>query len=858
MRLTLKTVFAAALLMVAGITNLCAQHYLVFASDRHGRTEAIGNAMSCWSGLPVEYVSEIGDMVGEKSGDAPSYDVSTVWGEVNAVFADLTVDKFSIIWADHDAGYTDNQGLDVMKVPTKNGVNTPGQQIYVSSDGSYYIYAINYYEMETVGTDAPEAFKTWVDGIDKSVPVIVLCHVPMHYVNSSNAKDNLNGTNWCDALNYAATGAVDGTEVIRNVVFFHGHFHTAESVQNGSSFDPAVEHYWVAGDAVDIQGTTSSSYVSKTLRFTYVTAGYSRSKGSDWSTSPNNATLLTIEDDKLTFTKSNSGVTTVLGTVDRVAQEAVTYYDVTFESNGGSAVASQRVKEGNVVTQPTASTREGFVFAGWYSDADLTIEYDFATAVMEPITLYAKWEEDTTIYYTITFESDGGSAVANQTVAEGQTATQPDAPSRDGYTFEGWYTDEALTTEYDFATPVVADLTLYAKWEEKVVTGLTYAYSGTAAEGSAYLIVSNGYALVNNNGSVDAVAVTVDGDNVVIEDESVDESALLWTVGSDGSLQNNGYYVRRASGSSETTLTLNTSTSDKYTNWSYTGEQLTVIGGSGGSTTYYIYYNDGWKTNISTSLTAKLYSKVETPQTVYHTVTFETNGGSEVASIQVEDGKTFATPEPPVREGFIFDGWYADEALTVTYNFIQTVKADLTLYAKWTEITYFTVTFNTNGGSEVASQKIEDGHLATEPIFPTLNGFTFAGWYADEALTEPFDFTKAITADVTVYAKWEAVETACAAPVLEFKCGKVVCTCATEGVTYKYKVELTNTEGECTDGVIQIGPAVNITVVATREGMLDSVPAAIMFSLPLVGDLNGDGAFTIADVTALVDVILGK
>ena len=854
-KLTLK--FAVVIMLMAGATNnIFAQHYLVFASDRHGRTAAISKAMSCWSDINVEYVSEIGDMVGQSSGDAPEYDVSTVWSEVNAVFPKLTYDKFSIIWADHDAGYTDNQSLGVMKVPN----TTPGQQIYASSDGSYYIYAINFYEMENVGTTAPETFKKWVDGIDPSAVIIVLCHVPMHYVNSSNAGDNLNGTNWCDALNYAATGSVDGTEVTRNVVFFHGHFHTAESVQNGSSFDPAVEHYWVAGDAVDIQGTTSSAYTSKTIRFTYVTAGYSRSKGPiNESTSPNNATLMCIEDDKLTFTKSVSGETTVLGTVERVAQSDVTYFDVAFESNGGTAVASQRVKEGNTVTEPAAPAREGYIFGGWYADEALTQEYDFSQPVTAPTSIYAKWTEDTTVYYTITFESDGGSEVTSQRIAEGLTATEPATPSKSGYTFEGWYADEALTTLYDFSAPISTNLTLYAKWAVKEVTSLTFAYSDTATEGEAYLIVSNGYAMVNENGTLGAVAVTTEGNYVTVEGTDIDEEALLWTVGSDGSLVNNGNYVCRASGSAEASLTLNTSTTNKYTNWTYSGEQLTVVGGQSSSTTYYIYYNGGWKTNTSTSLTAKLYcKKEETPAVEYHTVLFVTNGGSEVESQTVEDGKLLGSIGETTREGYTFEGWYTDEALEAEFNPIRPIVSDMTLYAKWTEITYFTVTFNTNGGSEVASQKIEDGHLATEPISPTLNGFTFAGWYADEALTETFDFTKAITANVTIYAKWEAVMVACATPVLEYKGGKVRCTCTTEGVTYKYKVELTNTEGETTDGVIAICPSVTVTVVATHEGMLDSEPAAITFALPQVGDLNGDGSITIADVTALVDVILGK
>lgn len=67
--------------------------------------------------------------------------------------------------------------------------------------------------------------------------------------------------------------------------------------------------------------------------------------------------------------------------------------------------------------------------------------------------------------FTVTFDSDGGSAVASQAVTAGGTATQPEAPTKTDYTFGGWYSDAELTTAYDFSTPVTADITLYAKWD---------------------------------------------------------------------------------------------------------------------------------------------------------------------------------------------------------------------------------------------------------------------------------------------------------------------------------------------------------------------------------------------------------
>ena len=166
---------------------------------------------------------------------------------------------------------------------------------------------------------------------------------------------------------------------------------------------------------------------------------------------------------KTTTTKTEFEVTVLPG------EPEVVYYTVTFECGGGSAVEAQVVEEGMTASEPEAPTMEGYTFAGWYTDAELTAAYDFATPVTADITLYAAWEE-VIVYYTVTFETNGGSAVEAQTVAEGECASEPEAPTMEGYTFAGWYTDAELTEAYDFTTPVTADVTLYAAWEVAIVT----------------------------------------------------------------------------------------------------------------------------------------------------------------------------------------------------------------------------------------------------------------------------------------------------------------------------------------------------------------------------------------------------
>ncbi|MCF7924724.1 MAG: InlB B-repeat-containing protein [Candidatus Izimaplasma sp.] len=148
-------------------------------------------------------------------------------------------------------------------------------------------------------------------------------------------------------------------------------------------------------------------------------------------------------------------------------------YDVTFESNGGSAVTMQTIDGGNTASEPTDPTRTGFVFDGWYTD-DTTFNnlYNFSDSVTENITLYAKWIEE----FTVTFESNGGSAVSSETVLDGELATEPTDPTKTDYVFDGWFTDDTtFVNEFNFATDTItADITLYAKWVDEAVAETTY------------------------------------------------------------------------------------------------------------------------------------------------------------------------------------------------------------------------------------------------------------------------------------------------------------------------------------------------------------------------------------------------
>lgn len=140
-----------------------------------------------------------------------------------------------------------------------------------------------------------------------------------------------------------------------------------------------------------------------------------------------------------------------------------------------------------------------------------------------------------------------------------------------------------------------------------------------------------------------------------------------------------------------------------------------------------------------------------------HTVTFQYNYGSKgvYQEIQIADGDVVDKPDNPGRKNHTFKGWYTAKSGGVKYNFNLPVTEDIILWAKWkSNDVYYTVTFDSMGGSEVESQEVEKGAIATKPETPTMDGYSFAGWYMDSELTTAYDFANPVTGDITLYAAW--------------------------------------------------------------------------------------------------------
>jgi len=166
-----------------------------------------------------------------------------------------------------------------------------------------------------------------------------------------------------------------------------------------------------------------------------------------------------------------------------------TEYTVSFNTNGGQppTIDEQKVKSGNKATEPDAPTKTNNNFVGWYKEAELTTPWNFDTdTVKADITLYAKWTPKAG-YFIVTFDSNGGSNVSSQTVANNGKARSPNNPTKADNNFAGWYKETELTTPWDFTIDTVtADITLYARW----VTGIVSTLSSVTANGSSLFTTS--------------------------------------------------------------------------------------------------------------------------------------------------------------------------------------------------------------------------------------------------------------------------------------------------------------------------------------------------------------------------------
>jgi uncharacterized repeat protein (TIGR02543 family) len=175
---------------------------------------------------------------------------------------------------------------------------------------------------------------------------------------------------------------------------------------------------------------------------------------------------------------------------------------------------------------PADPVKEGHRFVGWYLDSAFNQPYD-GRPIYEDTALYAKFEIYT---YTVTFNTNGGTAVSAQTIDYNDRLTAPATPVKEGYRFLGWYTDSACTQSFNVSSPITAGATLHAKWE--ILTYLVTFY----VDGSVYTTLTVEYGTMFEQVPVPfgLMNLLFSGNEPITSDISVDAetntfgSAILW------------------------------------------------------------------------------------------------------------------------------------------------------------------------------------------------------------------------------------------------------------------------------------------------------------------------------------------
>ena len=397
---------------------------------------------------------------------------------------------------------------------------------------------------------------------------------------------------------------------------------------------------------------------------------------------------------------------------------------VSFFANGGTFAdgtpisMNNKTNENGEINPPKAPVRDGYVFDGWYYDSTFTQAVDFSQPLQggsDHFMLYAKWTEAPSKVLDVTYSANGGQFADGNDVMLGQTdsngiARQPLAPTRDGYVFAGWYYHSDGTDQVDFNQPIVGGskhVTLFAAW--------TPAKQDKTID---ILYVANGGTFFDGNETMQGVTDTDGFARLPLQPTREGYDFLGWSYDRDG---NDPVDFTKA-----------------------------IVAGSGHATVY-----AQWKQNNE------------------KTVLYFANGGAFADGNEAMEGVTDSNgvarqPLAPTREGYTFAGWTYDRDGNDPVDFSKPLVGGgkhATLFAQWDmvkEDNSIDVLYVANGGTffdgNETLQGVTDGDgVARQPLAPSREGYTFAGWTYDSKGTDPVDFSKPVQGGgdhVTFYAQW--------------------------------------------------------------------------------------------------------
>ena len=405
---------------------------------------------------------------------------------------------------------------------------------------------------------------------------------------------------------------------------------------------------------------------------------------------------------------------------------------VTLDLNGGTLGGSSDaihiiVKTGSAFTAPASDgmTRPDGDTGSYFMWLDGNgNSYEPGGSVPADVTeLTAQWTAPT---YAVTLNTNGGTInsgnVTGYTYGVGATLPAADDMTYTGHTFKGWYDNENLT-----GSPVTAiggaetgNKEYWAKWEINQYT-ITF----------------------DTNGGNEIDSITLDyGTEITAPDNPTRKGYTFkgWDKEIPETMPAENITVKAQWEINHYTITFDTNGGSEIAPITQDyGTEITAPD----NPTRKGYTFKGWDKEIPETMPAENMTVKAQWEINQYTIAFDTNGGSEIAPITQDYGTEITTPDNPTRKGYTFKGW--DKEIP------ETMPADnITVKAQW-EINQYTITFDTNGGSEIAPITQDYGTEITAPDNPARKGYTFRDWDKEIPETMPAE-------NLTITARWRDTE----------------------------------------------------------------------------------------------------
>ena len=479
-------------------------------------------------------------------------------------------------------------------------------------------------------------------------------------------------------------------------------------------------------------------------------------------------------------------------------------YKISYYNEGVKYIEDQKINYGENALKPnTNPSKIGYTFKYW-SLKENGEEYEFSTKITKDITLYAVYEINK---YTVTYINEG-IEYHKETAEYGSVITSIQDPTKEGYTFTGWYTKDNEKISYPIT--VTENITLYSKYEinsykvsyynegKKYIDdqkinygenalkpntnpskiGYTFKYWSIKENGEEYEFSTkitkdiNLYAVYEIN----KYTVTYINEGIEYHKETAEYGSVITSIQDptkEGYTfvgwynENNEKVIHPITVTENITLhskyKINTYTVSFYhNNEKYVEDQKINYGESAVKPsidpTKEDYNFSGWVikgTNNKYDFTSKVTKDIElessfTAKPTY-TVTFKI-GNEVILTENVIEGHKVTSKEAPYKKGYLFDKWYSDEGLTIENNFNEKIMGNKIIYGKYNENKH-TVTY-INEGTTYYTEKVLDRFTAKGPnTNPEKEGYTFKYFSKDKKVA--FDYNAEITEDTTLYAVYE-------------------------------------------------------------------------------------------------------